>query len=174
MTPPKKNDKIVVEASGPAVLSKLDHTKRATLPIRVGSVVRVQQKVKEKSGKIRLQAYEGLVIAVKHGKEMGGTFTVRRVSSGVGMEKVFPLYSPNLEKIEVLRQAKTKKAKLYYVRDKSAKAIRRKMRGMIDVIMPKEEEPLKPEDMEPEKVEEEKAEDTPTEEKKEEEKVATE
>ncbi len=148
MTPPKKSDKAVVVAKGPAVLSKLDRSKRAALPIKVGSVVRVSQKIREANGKIRLQAYEGLVIAKKHGNEAGGTFTVRRVASGVGMEKIFPLYSPNIEKIDVLRQAKVRKAKLYYVRDKSVKEIRRKMRGMVDVIMPVEEKAeAKPEEM---------------------------
>ena len=148
MTPPKKGDKVVVVAKGPMVLSTLDKTKRAALPIKTGAVVRVSQKIREKDGKIRLQAYEGLVIAKKHGAEMGGTFTVRRVASGVGMEKIFPLYSPNIEKIDVLRQAKVRKAKLYYVRDKSVKDIRRKMRGMIDVIMPAEEvAEAKPEEM---------------------------
>lgn len=150
MTPPKKSDKVATIAKGPAVLSVLDRTKRKALPIKVGSVVRVSQKIREKDGKIRLQAYEGLVIAKKHGAEMGGTFTVRRVASGVGMEKIFPLYSPNIEKIDVLRQAKVRKAKLYYVRDKSVKEIRRKMRGMVDVIMPVEVAAAKPEEMMPE------------------------
>ena len=149
MTPPKKGDKAAVAAAkGPAVLSTLDKAKRSALPIKTGSVVKVQQKIREANGKTRLQAYEGLVIAVKHGKENGGTFTVRRVASGVGMEKIFPLYSPNIDKIEVLRQAKVRKAKLYYVRDKSVKEIRRKMRGMVDVIMPAEEKAeAKPEEM---------------------------
>ncbi|MCR4281190.1 MAG: 50S ribosomal protein L19, partial [Candidatus Kaiserbacteria bacterium] len=72
--------------------SPVDMEARKTLDIRPGDTVRVWQKIEEK-GKIRLQAFEGLVLARKHGREAGGTFTVRRVASGVGVEKVFPLYT---------------------------------------------------------------------------------
>ena len=92
--------------------------------------VRVSQKIQEK-GKTRLQAYEGLIIACKHGSEAGATFTVRRVASGVGMEKIFPLYSPNIDKIEILREAKTRRSKLYYIRDKASREIRRRMRKIV-------------------------------------------
>ncbi len=126
----------------PGAPSTVNTAARAKLPIKTGAVVRVSQKIREADGKTRLQAYEGLVIAKKHGTEAGATFTVRRVASGVGMEKIFPLYSPNIEKIDVLRQAKVRKAKLYYVRDKSVKDIRRKMKGMADVIAIPEPEPV--------------------------------
>lgn len=98
-----------------------------TLDFRAGDTVRVWQKVKEKD-KTRLQAYEGLVIARKHGQEAGGTFTVRRVASGVGMEKIFPIHSPVIDKVEVLRRNKVRRAKLYYVRHKSVRDIRRKLK----------------------------------------------
>lgn len=100
---------------------------RKKLDIRSGDTLRVWQKIQEK-GKTRLQAFEGLVIAVKHGKEAGGTFTVRRVASGVGVEKIFPLYSPMIDSIETVKRSKVRRAKLYHIRDKAAKEIRRQMR----------------------------------------------
>jgi large subunit ribosomal protein L19 len=101
---------------------------RKKLDIRAGDTIRVWQKIQEKD-KTRLQAFEGLVIAVKHGKEAGSTFTVRRVASGVGVEKIFPLYSPMIDSIETIKRAKVRRAKLYHVRDKAAKEIRRQMRN---------------------------------------------
>lgn len=100
---------------------------RAKLDFQSGDTVRVWQKIKEKD-KFRLQAFEGLVLARKHGAEMGGTFTVRKVMDGVGVEKIFPLYSPMIDKIEIVRKAKTRRSKLYFVREKAAKEIRRAMR----------------------------------------------
>ena len=102
---------------------------RKNFDIRSGDTIRVWQKIQEKD-KTRLQAFEGLVIAVKHGKEAGGTFTVRRVASGVGVEKIFPLYSPMIDSIETLKRSKVRRAKLYHVRDKAAKEIRRQMRNI--------------------------------------------
>lgn len=102
---------------------------RKNLDLRPGDTVRVQQKIVEK-GKTRLQAFEGLVIARKHGHEPGATFTVRKVASGVGMEKIFPLYSPNIEKIEILKRSRVRRAKLYYIREKAAKEIRKKMKAL--------------------------------------------
>lgn len=102
---------------------------RKSLRIESGDTVRVYQKIKE-GDKFRLQAYEGLVISVKHGTEAGGTFTVRKVASGVGMEKTFPLYTPMIDRIEVLRKATVRRAKLYNVRDKAAREIRRTLRKM--------------------------------------------
>lgn len=102
---------------------------RKKLDIRAGDTIRVWQKIQEK-GKTRLQAFEGLVIAVKHGKEAGATFTVRRVASGVGVEKIFPLYSPMIDSVETLKRSKVRRAKLYHIRDKAAKEIRRQMRNI--------------------------------------------
>lgn len=112
-------------------ISPVDLAKRQKLGIKAGMTVRVWQKVPEKEGKFRLQAYEGLVIACKHGQEAGATFTVRRVASGVGMEKIFPLYSPMIDKIEILREVKVRRSKLYYIRDKAAREIRRRMRKIV-------------------------------------------
>ena len=110
---------------------------RRGLDIRSGDTVRVWQKILEveeskegKKQKMRLQAFEGLVLAHKHGKESGATFTVRRVASGVGMEKIFPLYSPLIDKIEILKRAKTRRSKLYHIREKVSKEIKREMRNI--------------------------------------------
>jgi large subunit ribosomal protein L19 len=103
---------------------------RKALNVRAGETIRVWQKIKEKD-KIRLQAFEGLVLARKHGSEAGATFTVRKVVDGVGVEKIFPLYSPMIDKIEVIRRSKVRRAKLYYIREKASKEIRHNMRKML-------------------------------------------
>ena len=112
------------------VVTPVDIDARKGLDLNSGDTVRVWQKIKEKD-KVRLQAFEGLVLARKHGAEAGATFTVRKVVDGVGVEKIFPLYSPMIDKIEMVRRAKVRRAKLYYVREKAAKEIRRNMRKMI-------------------------------------------
>ncbi|MBI2030342.1 50S ribosomal protein L19 [Candidatus Kaiserbacteria bacterium] len=108
-------------------VSGVDMEARKALGIRAGDTVRVWQKIEEK-GKIRLQAFEGLVLAVKHGSEAGGTFTVRRVASGVGVEKIFPLYAPMIDKIEIIKRATVRRAKLYYIREKVSREARRLLR----------------------------------------------
>lgn len=108
-------------------VSPVDMQSRVSLGIKPGDTVRVWQKIEEK-GKTRLQAFEGLVLACKHGTEAGGTFTVRRVASGVGVEKVFPLYSPMIDKIEIVKRARVRRAKLYYIREKVAREARRLLR----------------------------------------------
>jgi large subunit ribosomal protein L19 len=110
------------------VRSPINVDERKNLGIKPGDTVRVWQKIPEK-GKIRLQAFEGLVLTRKHGTEAGATFTVRRTSSGVGVEKTFPLYSPMIDKIEIVKRTKVRRAKLYYIREKVAREIRRAMRG---------------------------------------------
>lgn len=108
-------------------LASIDRETRRALDMRPGDTVRVHQKIQEK-GKTRLQMFEGVVIARKHGTEAGGTFTVRKVASGVGTEKIFPLYSPNIEKIDVVRRSKVRRAKLYYIRDKATREVKKRMR----------------------------------------------
>src|SRR5947207_14717501 len=104
------------------VISPVNIEERQAMDLRAGDTVKVWQKIKE-GDKTRLQAFEGLVLARKHGREAGATFTVRKVASGVGVEKIFPLYSPNIDKVEVLRRAKVRRAKLYHIREKVAKEI---------------------------------------------------
>ncbi len=101
---------------------------RTDLPeIHPGDTVKVQQKIKE-GDKERLSVFEGLVIAQKHGKGINGTFTVRKVVDGVGVERIFPLHSPVIAKIEVLRRSNVGRAKLYYIRNKAAREVRKKMK----------------------------------------------
>lgn len=104
-----------------------DSEARAKLDFKAGDTVKVHQKIKE-GDKTRVQTFEGLVLARKHGKEAGARFTVRKVIDGIGVERIFPLYSPMIDKIEVLKRATVRRAKLYYVREKAAKEIRRQMR----------------------------------------------
>jgi len=101
---------------------------RTDMPeIRPGDTVKIQQRIKE-GDKERLSAFEGLVIACKHGKGISGTFTVRKVVDGIGVERIFPLHSPVIAKVEILRRSKVRRAKLYYIRDKAAREVRKKMK----------------------------------------------
>ena len=88
--------------------------------INVGDTVRVSNKIKEGTRE-RVQLFEGTVIA-KNGGGISETFTVRRVSYGVGVEKTFPVHSPNVEKVEIVRNGKVRRAKLYYLRDRVGKS----------------------------------------------------
>lgn len=126
-------------------ISPVDMAQRAGLSLKAGDVVRVWQNIvelkKQKQANkkevltknVRKQAFEGTVLAVKHGTEAGATFTVRKVSSGVGVEKIFPLYSPMIDEIEVLRRTRTRRAKLYFIRRKAASEVKRAMRKQITV-----------------------------------------
>lgn len=108
----------------------IDVEARKKLDFTSGDTIRVWSKIEDK-GKYRLQAFEGIVLARKHGTTPSATFTVRKISSGVGVERIFPLYSPLVDKIEVTKRAKTRRSKLYYIRDKAAKEIRRKMKTLV-------------------------------------------
>lgn len=116
----------------PVILSPINMEDRKKLNIHAGDTLRVWQKVKEKD-KIRLQAFEGLVLSRKHGSEAGATFTVRKVVDGVGVERIFPLYSPMIDKIDIIRRSKVRRAKLYFVREKATKEIRRQMRRLLKI-----------------------------------------
>jgi large subunit ribosomal protein L19 len=120
-------------------ISPVNMPDRQQLGIKAGDTVRVHQKIQEK-GKTRIQIFEGLVLARKHGNEPGATFTVRKVASGVGVEKIFPLYSPLIDKIEIVRRAKVRRSKLYYIREKVNREIKRQMRRMSMVSMATESE----------------------------------
>ena len=113
--------------------------------IRSGDRVKVHQKIQE-GGKTRIQVFEGLVIKTQHGRGINGTFTVRRISLGVGVEKTFPLHMPAIVKIEKLRSAKVRRAKLYYVRGligKKAKRLKKEKesREVWEDVVPEEEKP---------------------------------
>ena len=102
----------------------LSKTKRTDFPdFAPGDTVRVQVKIKE-GDKERLQAFEGVVISRTRGPQ--ASFTVRKISFGQGVERIFPLHSPTIQKVEVMRSAKVRRAKLYYLRDLKGKAARMK------------------------------------------------
>lgn len=101
-------------------LIEQEYTKKDLPKFNVGDTVRVMVKIPEGPDKIRLHPFEGVVIA-RQGSGIRASFSVRRVSFGEGIERVFPLYSPAIERIEVLRSGKVKKAKLYYLRAKVGK-----------------------------------------------------
>ena len=97
-------------------------SKKKELPqIKPGMIVRVHQKIKDvgKKGeeKERIQVFEGTVIAVKHGNQVGATFTVRKISEGTGVEKIFPKHSPVIDRIEIVKELRVRRAKLHYLRD---------------------------------------------------------
>jgi len=110
-------------------ISPVNMEDRKNIGIKPGDTVRVHQKIQDK-GKTRIQIFEGVVLSRKHGDEPGATFTVRKVASGVGVEKIYPLYSPNIDKIEIVKRAKVRRAKLYFIREKVARQIKRQMRRM--------------------------------------------
>jgi large subunit ribosomal protein L19 len=155
------------------VITPVDTKTRKDLDLKAGDTVRVWQKIEER-GKTRLQAFEGMVLARKHGTEAGATFTVRRNTGGYGVEKIFPLYSPMIDKIEILKRSKTRKSKLYYVREKALKEISKRFKMMFmshsTEDLKEEEKPTEEpkEENTPEVTEETKTGETPVEEKKEE------
>lgn len=98
--------------------------------LKPGMTVRIYQKIKEAGAKgeekERLQYFEGMIIAKKHGNEVGATITVRKISEGIGVEKIFPLNLPTLTKIIVKKQAKVRRAKLYFLKSKYKKKLKEK------------------------------------------------
>ena len=114
------------------VISPVNIEERKKLDIRPGDVVRVWQKIEEDKGRFRLQAFEGIIMSHKRGRDAGATFTVRKVVDGVGVERTFPLYSPMIDEVERVSRSKVRRAKLYFVRRKATKEIRKKMRKIMD------------------------------------------
>ncbi|MGB3072794.1 MAG: 50S ribosomal protein L19 [Candidatus Moraniibacteriota bacterium] len=101
---------------------------RADLPVlQAGDVVKVRRKIKE-GDKTRIQMFQGMVIAIKGGQSSSQTVTVRKVSSGIGVEIIFPLLSSQVESIELMKRTKARRGKLYFVRTKSAKVIGKKLK----------------------------------------------
>src|SRR3989344_339529 len=108
--------------------------------LKSGMKVRVWQKIKE-GDKERLQAFEGVVIAIKHGRGKSGTFTVRKISSGVGVEKIIPFHAPTIDKVEILSQAKVRRTKLYYLRGRIGKKSKMKQKELAAAIADGEPRP---------------------------------
>ena len=105
--------------------------------LKPGATVRVHQKITE-GDKSRIQVYEGIIIARKHGSGPSATITVRKISNGIGVERTFPLHLPTIEKFEVTKSTKVRRAKLYYLRTKSARETRKKTK-VIEAKTPKAE-----------------------------------
>ena len=110
-----------------------------------GDTVKVHQKIKESFGvaqdkgeKERIQIFEGVVIAKKHGKGISATITVRKVVDGVGVERIFPIHSPSIEKIEIVKSAKVRRAKLYYLRHTKGKKAKIKKKEFAAAIVDQE------------------------------------
>ncbi|MBU0476706.1 50S ribosomal protein L19 [Patescibacteria group bacterium] len=122
--------------------------KEGLLDIRPGDTVRVFQKAvakapekgkpTENKKKQKVQTFEGLVIARKHGKGISATITVRKMISEIGVERIFPVHSPAIEKIEILSRAKVKRSKLYYLREVKGKKARLKKKEFVQAVAPKE------------------------------------
>ena len=114
-----KNDKKEEKTKKPA---KNGQQKNIVQPseIKSGMIIKIYQKIKEVNPKgetkERLQFFEGTVLARRNGNEPGATITVRKISNGVGVEKIFPLFSPTIAKVELLQKIKTRRAKLYFIR----------------------------------------------------------
>ncbi len=123
--------------------------------IKVGDIIKVYQKISSsqagtsaKKGKPvakkegeRIQVFEGMVLAMKHGKGISGTITVRRVIGGIGIERIFPLHSPALQKIEIVGRNKVRRAKLYYLRSRAGKRAKLQRKSFVpETISPKTEE----------------------------------
>ncbi|HPN54891.1 MAG TPA: 50S ribosomal protein L19 [Candidatus Moranbacteria bacterium] len=107
-----------------------DSQKKAKMPVfRAGDVVKVFRKIVE-GGKERIQVFEGMIIAVKGNQSSSSMITVRKVSNGVGVEIVVPVQSPNIEKIELVKRAKVRQGKLYFIRERSAKSLKMKYKDL--------------------------------------------
>ena len=121
------------------LLEKFNKDQLQKLPdLRPGDTVKVYQKIKE-GDKERIQIFEGIIIAKKHGKDVSSTITVRKIVDGIGVEKVLPIHSPIIEKIEIVRSGKVRRSKLYYLRTAKGKKSRLKKRGISAAVA---EEPV--------------------------------
>jgi large subunit ribosomal protein L19 len=114
--------------------------------IKPGDTIKVYQKIKEK-GKERIQMFEGQVLARKHGQGINSTITVRKVTGNVGVEKIFPVHSPIIDRIELIKRGKIRRSKLYYLREAKGRKSRLKQKAIkkteqIDSASPSEEAPI--------------------------------
>jgi len=144
----------------PSITHNHHQLKKNVPELRSGDRVRVHQKIQE-GAKSRIQIFEGLIIKTQHGRGINGTFTVRRISLNVGVEKCFPLHLPSIVKIEKLKSAKVRRAKLFYVRGlvgKRAQKLKKEKDDKAvweDVIVEEKKEEAKEEEVETEEVKDE-------------------
>lgn len=123
--------------------------------LRAGDVIKVYRRIKE-GAKTRTQMFQGMVIAINGGQSSSPTITVRKVSSGVGVELILPLYSPQIEKIEFIKRTRSRRSKIYFVRDKSVKVLSKKLKeiplaaSILAALNKKQEEVVVEEEAEPE------------------------
>lgn len=131
------------------LLEKFNKDQEKKLPdLRPGDTIKVHQKIKE-GDKERIQIFEGLIIARKHGEGIPATITVRKVVDGIGVERVFPIHSPSIDKIEVVRSGKVRRSKLYYLRTAKGKKSRLKKKDFAVAIAEAPiEEPKEPKQVE--------------------------
>ncbi len=112
-------------------MAEIQVKKDKTSELKPGMTIRVYQKIKELNTKgeekERIQYFEGIIIAKKHGNEKGGTITVRKISNGVGVEKIFPLNLPTITKIEIKKEARVRRSKLYFLKDGYKKKLKEKV-----------------------------------------------
>lgn len=109
-------------------VQRLGDLKKGLPEMKPGDTIKVSEKILEKSKK-KSQVFEGILISRKHGKGINATFTLRTVIGGVGVEKTYPLHSPLIEKIQIIKKGKSRRAKLYYLRKKTEKEIKRKLKS---------------------------------------------
>lgn len=116
------------------LLEKFNKEQEKKLPnLKPGDTIKVHQKIKE-GDKERIQIFEGIIIAIKHGRGISTTITVRKVVDGVGVERIFPIHSPAIEKFEIVRHGKVRRAKLYYLRTAKGRKARLKNKGFATAI----------------------------------------
>jgi large subunit ribosomal protein L19 len=129
---PEEKDISTEQAAPAAAVAEKDTKGKAAKPeeLKSGMTVRVYQKIKEVNAKgeekERLQFFDGMIIAKKHGNQAGASITVRKISEGVGVEKIFPLHSPTVDRIVIKKQAEVRKSKLYYLRGEYKKRLKEK------------------------------------------------
>lgn len=117
------------------IFNKSQQVNAGKFKFNVGDTVKVHQRIKE-GDKERIQVFEGLVIAKKHGTQPNATFTVRKVSYGIGVERVFPLHSPLIANVEAIRSAKVRRSKIYFIRTAKGKRAKLKAKGLEIAIVP--------------------------------------
>ena len=138
------------------LLEKFNKEQEKKLPdLRPGDTIKVYQKIKD-GDKERIQIFEGIIIGKKHGVGIPATITVRKVVDGIGVERVWPIHSPSLEKIEILRHAKVRRSKLYYLRTAKGKKAKLKRKDFAAAIAPEEPKITETAEVPAEKITEEK------------------